>query len=198
MTHNAYAVLDPLLPEYSADYRVYLGDAAGMPLDGYESAMVTLFFEAIPMESTLAGDFDRDGELTVIDVDQLGLAIATASSEPQFDVSADGVLDTQDLTYWVKELQRTWIGDANLDGQFNSSDLVATFQAGNYELDIEVGWAEGDWNADRRFGSSDLVAAFQDGGYEQGLAAVGVAVPEPSTQLLTAIGVLLLALIRKF
>jgi len=53
MTHNAYAVYNPTLPEYSATYRVYLGDevtgreltnAAGEPL--YGSDEVTLSFVA--------------------------------------------------------------------------------------------------------------------------------------------------------
>lgn len=59
-------------------------------------------------------------------------------------------------------------GDANLDGHFNSSDLVAVFQAGKYETMQPATWAEGDWNGDGVFDSGDLVAAFQDGCYEDG------------------------------
>ncbi len=60
----------------------------------------------------------------------------------------------------------TYFGDANLDGRFNSRDLVAVFEAGKYEQDVLATWSEGDWNADARFGTGDLVAAFGDGGYE--------------------------------
>jgi hypothetical protein len=58
-------------------------------------------------------------------------------------------------------------GDANLDGIFNSSDLVQIFQRGQYEdgRTGNSGWAEGDWNCDGEFNSSDLVLAFQTGGY---------------------------------
>ena len=55
------------------------------------------------------------------------------------------------------------IGDANLDGVFDSSDLVLIFQNGHYEKH-QAGiatWAEGDWNGDQRFTTSDLVLAFQ-------------------------------------
>jgi hypothetical protein len=59
-------------------------------------------------------------------------------------------------------------GDANRDGQFDSSDLVQVFQRGEYDDGI-VGnstWEEGDWNDDGEFDSSDLVLAFQTGLYE--------------------------------
>jgi hypothetical protein len=51
MTHNAYAVTDPLLSQYEASYRVYIGDAttgaeildaAGAPM--YASDSVTFGF----------------------------------------------------------------------------------------------------------------------------------------------------------
>ena len=63
------------------------------------------------------------------------------------------------------------VGDVNGDGIFNSSDLVAVFQAGHYEDGIHdnSSHTEGDWNRDREFDSSDLVLAFQLGLYEQPL-----------------------------
>ena len=77
----------------------------------------------------------------------------------------------------------TYLGDANLDGEFNSGDLVAVFKAGKYEQDVAAGWSEGDWDADGQFGTGDLVAAFKDGGYEQGPKPVA-AVPEPTATLI--------------
>lgn len=80
------------------------------------------------------------------------------------------------------------IGDSNLDGAFDSSDLVTAFIAGKYELDINADWTEGDWSNDRRFDSNDFVFALTHGAY--GDTAVA-AVPEPSTLWLLAIGLLL-------
>ena len=59
----------------------------------------------------------------------------------------------------------TDFGDANLDGVFNSSDLVSIFQAGEYEDEStnNSNWNEGDWNGDGEFDSSDLILAFQAG-----------------------------------
>jgi hypothetical protein len=65
---------------------------------------------------------------------------------------------------------RTTYGDANLDREFNSTDLVTVFAAGRYEDGIagNATWAQGDWNCDGDFESGDLVLAFSTGAYEQG------------------------------
>jgi hypothetical protein len=68
-------------------------------------------------------------------------------------------------------------GDANLDGAFNSSDLVQVFQAGKYESLLDAEWGEGDWNFDGLFDSKDLVGALQQGAYLGGPAAAQKAIP---------------------
>jgi hypothetical protein len=76
------------------------------------------------------------------------------------------------------------LGDANLDGVFNSADFVHVFEAGKYELDLQAGWAEGDWNRDRRFDTNDFIAAFLTGGYERKPDTARIVVPEPSGRCL--------------
>ena len=93
-------------------------------------------------------------------------------------------------------LRRSVLVDANLDGQFDSSDLVSAFAGGKFEDDVMATWAEGDWNADLRFNSSDLVAAFADGGYESGPLAAQ-AVPEPTGPALMLMGLVLSAAWRR-
>lgn len=177
MTHNVYAVLNPTESAYAAEYRVYLGDATtGEPLDGFTSDLVTLHFAADPI---LLGDFNSDDSLTVADIGVLVDAIDAGSTDDWFDLNQDQTLDTSDVAYWVSELKQTWMGDTNLDGEFNSADLVQVFQAGLYEQDVDATWAEGDWSSDHRFGSADLVLAFQDGGFELGPKPAVAAVPEP-------------------
>ena len=65
------------------------------------------------------------------------------------------------------------------------------FTAGKYESGDAAVWAEGDWNGDSTFGSGDLVVAFTDGGYEAGPRPAMAAVPEPSSCILLALGMLL-------
>ena len=77
------------------------------------------------------------------------------------------VVDLEDRDTMVHEIIGTYYGDANLDGAFNSSDLVSVFRSGGYEDEIPGNstWESGDWNGDGEFNSTDLVLAFRDGGY---------------------------------
>ena len=60
-------------------------------------------------------------------------------------------------------------GDANRDGGFDSSDLIAVFQRAEYEDGIANNsvWEDGDWNGDSEFDSTDIVLAFQSGRYTE-------------------------------
>ena len=134
------------------------------------------------------GDYNEDGVLSAADVDLQ--TIAMQSPDPDlfiFDENGDDVVDQADRTIWVYEHAGTYFGDANLDGEFNSGDLVSVFQAGRYETDEAAGWTEGDWSGDGRFGSRDLVVAFQDNGYEQGPQAATIPEPTAATLLLIAL-----------
>ncbi|MCP4191987.1 MAG: hypothetical protein GY768_15350 [Planctomycetaceae bacterium] len=146
--------------------------------------------------SGIPGDFNRDGLLTAIDIDLLSAEVRNMQHSPAFDLNADQQVDDADRTVWVEELKFTFFGDSNLDGQFDSTDFVAAFQAGKYE-DKVVGnsnWSDGDWNGDGDFNSTDFVKAFQSGGYEAGpRSAAAKLIPEPSTALLAILGLLLLA-----
>lgn len=142
------------------------------------------------LSSTLTGDFQSNGVLDAEDINLLLTESASGTNNPKFDLNGDSVVNTDDVKVWVKDVKNTWIGDANLDGEFNSGDLTAVFQTAKYELDENAGWQEGDWNGDRRFDTSDLTAAFQDAGYEQGPRAAVAAVPEPASFLMLAGGLI--------
>ena len=117
------------------------------------------------------------------DLDLQAAAIASGEHPVEFDLDGNGSVDTADRTLWVDQLKYSWIGDANLDGEFNSSDMVQVFTVGKYETDEGAGWAEGDWDGNQRFDSSDMVLAFQNGGYERGQRPAAKAVPEPDGML---------------
>jgi len=145
---------------------------------------------------SLQGDLNYDNVLTARDIDLLTTAIRNSDTNPLYDINRDGQVTSEDHRFWVEEIRKTWFGDANLDGQFNSGDLVLAFQAGLYEDAIpgNATWARGDWNGDGDFGSSDLVSAFQGGGSQLGpraaLQDATVPVPEPSAGLLGVIACL--------
>ncbi|MEZ6119974.1 MAG: FG-GAP-like repeat-containing protein [Pirellulaceae bacterium] len=103
----------------------------------------------------------------VLDVDFYQQRIRDQDYESAWDLNDDAMLDQNDVRVLVEDVLHTSIGDANLDGRFDSSDLVAIFQAGEFE-DGTAGnsnWSEGDWNGDGEFDTSDLVWAFQFGVY---------------------------------
>ena len=137
------------------------------------------------------GDYDGNGVLDAIDIDALSEAIRSGKTDTEFDLNRDGRVDDEDRSMWVIDLKMTYFGDANLDGEFNSGDLVDVFVAGKYVVDPDMAetatWVEGDWNGDMFFDTGDLVLAFQIGGYVTGAAA---AVPEP-----TSLAILITALI---
>jgi hypothetical protein len=144
------------------------------------------------------GDFDDDGDSDATDIDLLGGAIRTGSTDVKFDVNNDGQVNDADFQTHISVTKHTWLGDANLDGVFSSSDFVAVFQIGEYEDAVagNSGWAEGDWNHDADFTSGDFVAAFQQGGYEKGPRPGVAGVPEPTTAGLLSAAVILVAAAR--
>ena len=91
---------------------------------------------------------------------------------------------------WLHDLKKTWVGDSDLNGLFESADFVLAFQSGKYEVaGAKATWVQGDWNGDQLFTSADFVAAFADGGYEAGPRPAAVsAVPEPSSMVLVLLG----------
>lgn len=152
------------------------------------------------IHDTILGDFDVNGVVDIADIDLLANVIRSEDFDPRFDLDGSTTLGHEDLAYLVTTVIGTWIGDSNLDGEFNTGDLVSVFQTGHYEDEIPLnsGWAHGDWNGDADFDTSDLVHAFQDGGFEQGPRTLVVApVPEPSAALLMFFGLASLVCVRK-
>ena len=134
--------------------------------------------------SELACDINQDGTCTGADIDTIAAAIRNGDMDQRLDLTNDGRVDELDMDFLIESstMFHTYYGDSNLDGQFNSSDFVVVFTAGQYEDGIAGNsiWESGDWNGDTEFDSSDFVQAFQTGGYEVGTRDVALAIPEPS------------------
>jgi len=140
----------------------------------------------------VAGDLDNNGVVDANDIDLIASAIRGGSTASQYDLNNDKAVNSADHRYMIQVIKKTWFGDANLNGLFNTSDFVSVFQRGEYEDGVagNSGWSDGDWNGDADFNTADFVTAFQDGGFEQGPRAAVAAVPEPTGFALFALGLL--------
>ncbi len=137
------------------------------------------------------GDYNGNQQFDVGDVDILAAALRAGSNDRAlYDLDGDDVVDWSDHRFWVHYYAHTYIGDADLNGAFDSSDFVQVFVEGKYEDDVagNATWSSGDWDGDGDFTSSDFVIAFQDGGYERGPKTDVAAVPEPTGWSLVVIG----------
>lgn len=143
------------------------------------------------------GDYNANDQWDVADLDLLQERIHFYSHKlwlpnSAFDLDQSGRLNGDDVTYWVHQLKKTTFGDANVDGRFDSSDLIQVFAAGLYEkqalrslvdgslVEAIASWPTGDWNSDGEFTTSDLLVAFQEGSYETGPRPAVKTVPEPT------------------
>jgi hypothetical protein len=135
--------------------------------------------------------------LDVDDADQLVSAIAADSADLLFDVSGDTVVDDGDLTRWRAIAAREngfstpfLLGDANLDGTVNASDLNALAQ--NW-LSAANTWQSGDFNADGVINVGDLNKIGKNWLASIPTAASTPAVPEPNAWRLLVMGFLCMA-----
>jgi hypothetical protein len=148
--------------------------------------------------SVLVGDFDGNGVVDASDIDLLTAEVRQGTNDSAFDLTSDGLVNGADRVELVESVLNTYFGDSNLDGEFNSSDFVTVFTAGQYEDGVASNstWATGDWNGDGDFDSSDFVTAFTTGGYELGPRAAVAAVPEPASLVSSAIALAMFAVMR--
>ncbi len=108
----------------------------------------------------LVGDYNKNGNLDAGDLDLQAAEITSGANNPAYDLTGDGKVDYDDRVYWVENpsVKNSWIGDANLDGVFDSNDFVQVFVAGKYEVEgATATWEQGDWNGDLLFTSGDFV-----------------------------------------
>ena len=108
----------------------------------------------VDLSPNLPGDFNADRQLDAHDIDELSAVIRLGTHSTRYDLTDDDLVNGDDQAMWVHELKRTYFGDANLDGLFNSDDFVQVFAVGKYESDQEASWAEGDWDGDGLFSSA--------------------------------------------
>ena len=148
-------------------------DVADLDGDG-DGDVVTAFYNLARIvwfrnEFSNPGDLTGDGSVDIDDIDLLCAAIVNDNQNPLFDLDDDDAVGLPDMVTLVEDLMQTNFGDANLDGSFDSLDLIVVFAGGQYEDQAgNATWATGDWNCDGNFDSADLIWALQTGAYSAG------------------------------
>lgn len=92
----------------------------------------------------MLGDFSGNGTL---DVGDINLSMRHLMLyDVLFDVNSDDVVDFKDIRIWVHDIRGTHVGDSDLNGEFDSADLVNVFQSGQYEDELAKNstWSTGD------------------------------------------------------
>ena len=165
---------------------VYRNDTFIADLSKYAAQLRTLAdFGPAP------GDFDRDGLLSLSDIDLLSQQVRTGSKILHFDLNGDYLVDEPDRQTWLS-LRDVVAGDADLNGDVSFSDFVSL--ANHFAL--SGGWGEGDFDGNGMVEFGDFVSLANNFGTsaatasQAGALARNAAVPEPS-----AVGLLSLALL---
>lgn len=130
--------------------------------EGTEARVVK--HRAYDASGNLRGDLNHDGNVVLDDIDLLLWAIHQGVEDELFDLNGDGVADNLtdgDLDQRILHIVKTYYGDANPDGQYNSDDMVVVFGAGENEDggNDNSTWAEDDWTGDGAFDGADNVLA---------------------------------------
>jgi fibronectin-binding autotransporter adhesin len=100
-----------------------------------------------------------------------GTSLAIYDNSINTKTTFDGITATSTSVF----IKYTWLGDANLDGIINSSDLAAMSSTGTT-------WQTGDFNYDGKVNADDY-ALFTLGNSESGGANISTTLPEPATTL---------------
>ncbi|MHC4986277.1 MAG: PEP-CTERM sorting domain-containing protein, partial [Planctomycetota bacterium] len=137
-------------------------------------------------EGGIPGDFDDDGDVDTDDIDLL----CDNLGDVAYDLDGDGDADEDDFVYLIETLVEltdgsgrtgTQVGDFNLDGLINATDLA--IMNPNFGLGGML-YANGNANCDDLINATDLAILAANFGY---VAPAG-AVPEPITLSLLVLG----------
>ncbi len=101
-----------------------------------------------------AGDYNYDGKYGIEDLNILVKLVGEISNE--LDMTGDSVIDVQDLRMLIENRIRTKMGDINLDGKVDITDII---QLSNnwFFFNPNAGWQHGDFNGDNIVDNIDLL-----------------------------------------
>lgn len=136
------------------------------------------------------GDVNRDGVVSIADVDAICGALST--SDLTYDVDQDGTLSLSDVDAWLNVTGNV-TGDTDLNGEVAFADFLHL--SANFESESSF-WSRGDFDCDGDVAFADFLLLSQNFGRTSGKVAN---VPEPSDEsMVFVLGLAALALRRRY
>jgi PEP-CTERM motif len=143
-------------------------------------------------------DFDDNGLVNCADVDSLVNAIVNTPANLSFDLTADGVVNRDDLTRWLDDAGQVNLpsmnpyrsGDANLDGVVDGSDFGIW---NSNKFTTRAAWCSGDFTADGVIDGSDF-GIWNSNKFTSSDSSL---VPEPTSMALILVGLAAISRRRK-
>lgn len=133
----------------------------GVDLDIPLSGMTLQYSDRVT--TSIAGDFDYDGDLDIDDLDGLISNIAVGPAHPaMFDLTNDGHVDLDDRDRWLALAGALHLpagnpyplGDANLDGSVDGEDFILW---NLHKFTATGAWSTADFNADGVTDGQDFI-----------------------------------------
>jgi hypothetical protein len=144
-------------------------------------------------------DFDTNSSCDVTDLNSL--LVALGGGDLRFDLDGSGTVDLNDRDEWLTSAGMDNIGvpfvvgDADLDGEVDAGDLNSLGR--NWQSADNPLWQQGNFNGDTIVDAQDLNAIARNWQHGVSSAASSAAVPEPSSLILLATGIGLLAILSR-
>lgn len=141
------------------------------------------------LEIQATGDFDGDGQLTLVDMD-LFCSSVPSGSNLQFDLNEDGIVSIGDVSSML-EMANRLSGDADFDGEVELKDFLVL--ADNFGE--ASNWSGGDFDCDGEIQFNDFLALAENFGQSIVANAAAASVPEPSAGTLLLLSICITSLL---
>ena len=137
-------------------------EAGGHALSAFDVDAVELLVSR-RLAAIVDGDFNHDGTYNCLDVDALVQQIVGPAANSQFDLTADGLVNAEDLSAWLVVAGEAIFGDgnvilrgdANLDGLVDGQDFLAW---NDHKFTQTPEWCAGDFTGDGVIDGQDFVS----------------------------------------
>lgn len=159
-----------------------------MPDDIYPNDPGFVWTYELGEVTALPGDFNADGVIDGMDIDELGADIAAMSNTAFYDLTSDQMTNVDDINQWL-QIRGSLNGDADLSGDVAFNDFLVLSSA----FGAEATWTGGDFDGNGTVQFADFLVLSSNFGQ----SAAAQSVPEPASTAMWSVAFVLLIGFRK-